>query len=57
MRFDLSDDEWALLEPMMAKGARALVLRSIHHERDILRAAHRHAVARSARALSTLSIF
>ena len=49
MRFDLSDDEWALLEPLMPKSAKERARRrSKDHERDILRAAYWDAVARSA---------
>ena len=55
MRFDLSDDEWALLEPLMPKSRKsARADDRKDHERDILRAAHRDAVARSAGTLWAL---
>ena len=47
MRFDLSDDDWALLEPLMPKSrksARADDRRIMNS--DILRVAHRDALAR-----------
>ena len=55
MRFDLSDDEWALFEPLMPKSSKERTRgRSQDHERDILCAAHRDAVARSAGTLWAL---
>ena len=55
MRFDLSDDEWALLEPLMPKSSQERAhRRSQGHERDILRATHRDALARSAGTLWAL---
>jgi len=52
MRFDLSDDEWALLEPLMPEEPKERSRgRSNDYECDLLRAARRDAVARSTRAL------
>jgi hypothetical protein len=45
MRFDLSDEEWALLEPLMPSSREWPRGRSTDNERDILRAAHGDAVA------------
>ena len=55
MRFDLSDDERSLLGPLMPKSRKsARADRSKDHERDLLRAAHRHAMAQSTGALWAL---
>ena len=46
MRFDLSDDEWALLEPLMPKSRKS----ARADDRKIMNAifpSHRHAMARS----------
>jgi hypothetical protein len=43
MRFDLTDEKWALLEPLLLADT----------ECDLLRAAHWHAVARHAGAVSS----
>ena len=52
MRFDLSDEEWALLEPLLSKGRKSARVddRKIVNA-ILLCAAHRDAVARSAGAL------
>jgi transposase len=45
MRFDLSDDEWALLEPLMPKARKSGRADDRKIQRHILCAAHGDAVA------------
>jgi transposase len=46
MRFDLSDKDWALLEPLLPKGRKSA--RVDDRKCDLLRSADRNAVAGSA---------
>ena len=48
MRFDLSDDEWALLEPLMPKSQKSARADDRKIMNAIFCAAYRDAVARSA---------
>jgi transposase len=50
MRFDLSDEEWSVLEPLMRVG-RGAPARPADHKSNILRVADRDPVARFARTL------
>ena len=56
MRFDLSDEEWTLLEPLMPKSRKKerADRRPQDNERDLLCATYRHALAGFARTLRAL---
>ena len=51
MRFDLRDEEWSALEPLMPKSEERAPARSTDHKCNILRVADRDPVARFARTL------